>query len=365
MEVSLGARMCQSFCMRNADWEGNSSGLGAEPSSESVSRRCENRSGLDGLRTSVACFLSAFFLACSSLPPHPKFLPSDRGFSDEIAQAHLENLAGLGPRLPGSEADQAARGYIEREFRLVGARIGRLEFDGYRHLIAEIPGASEDSILLVAPYSTLGSDEWVDDSGAALLLELSRVLASDPTPYTVRIALAETRPTEGQGTSGTAVSAARGPIGSSLARQRVSLAGVSLANALDASGGLWGLRAVIAFEPRAGVATRMARDLRSHPVFRSVFWEAAAALGHGASFPSDAGWRSPAGLQGAFRARGLGQVLALVDETTARAELLAGPGERERPPLDPPAGLEPVGSVTLEALSRLMRRFERADAFSK
>jgi hypothetical protein len=29
------------------------------------------------------------------------------------------------------------------------------------------------------------------------------------------------------------------------------------------------------------------------------------------------------------------------------------------------AGLVPVGDVTLEALARLMRRFERADAFSQ
>jgi len=303
-------------------------------------------------------------LACSRVPPHPKISVTHAGFSEAIAQAHLENLAGLGPRLPGSEAEQAARGYFEREFRLAGAQVETLEVAGYRHLIADIRGASRDNVLLVAPNASLGSDEWVDDSGAVLLLELARVLAGDSSPYTVRMALADIRPTADPTTEET-VGEEMDPIESSLARQRVSEAGESLVSALEAAGQLAGLRAVIAFEPRAGVAPRMARDLRSHPVFRAVFWEAAAELGHGGSFPADAGWRSPLGLQGAFRARGLGQVLALVDETTARAELQAGLGELAPSSSDRVAGLEPVGSVTLEALSRLMRRFEQADAFSE
>ena len=155
------------------------------------------------------------------------------------------------------------------------------------------------------------------------------------------------------------------PNARALARLRVAEAGESLASGLEAIGELEGLRAVIAFEPRAGSASRMARDLRSHPVFRSVFWETAAELGHGAFFPPDAGWSSPQRFQGAFEARGLSQVLALVDETIARAELQAGLGARSGPQNARGVGLGPVGSVTLEALSRLMRRFERVDAFSE
>jgi len=285
-----------------------------------------------------------------------------------MVRAHLENLAGLGPRLPGSKADEAARGYLKREFRLAGAKTRILEAGEYHHLMAEIPGVSEDGILLVAPYSVLGSEEWLDDSGAVLLLELTRVLASSSPPYTVRIALAYTRPEPGEsaveGIPG-AVSEPSRAMRSARAREQVIEAGESLADALDADGRLDGLRAVIAFEPRAGGVPRMARDLRSHPVFRSVFWEAAAALGHGDVFPPDAGWRSPPGLQGAFQARGLGLVLALVDESTARAELQAGLAGAAVMGSAEAQGVEPIGSVTLEALSRLMRRFERVDAFSE
>jgi hypothetical protein len=288
-----------------------------------------------------------------------------------MVRAHLENLADLGPRLPGSEADRTARAYLRREFRQAGAETEILEAGEYHHLLAEIPGASQDGVLLVAPYSALGGDAWVDDSGAVLLLELTRVLASPPPPYTVLIALAYVRPravavvrTAGESPSG-AIGGRASPNGSALAREQVTLAGESLASALEADGQLDGLRAVIAFEPRAGGVPRMARDLRSHPVFRSVFWEAAAALGHGDSFPPDAGWRSPPGLQGAFQARGLGLVLALVDETTARAELQGSLGENGEVGAADAWGVEPLGSVTLEALSRLMGRFERVDAFAE
>jgi hypothetical protein len=59
-----------------------------------------------------------------------------------------------------------------------------------------------------------------------------------------------------------------------------------------------------------------------------------------------------------------------VDETTARVELQADPGrafasDSDSPDApDPSDALEPLGAVTLEALGRLMRRFERIDAFS-
>lgn len=345
---------------------------GGEPRAvrSSVSRSLKKRRMGNPLRVSVACFGSALALACSSLPPHPKIAPTAVGFSDGLVQTHLENLMDLGPRLPGSEADLAARRYLDREFRLAGARLEELEGGADRHFFATIPGSSEDTVLLVAAYSVLGSDAWVDDSGAVLLLELTRVLARDTPPYTVQLALAYTQPVADSGAfDGEVVRDVEDETSSlndgDLARRSVREAGDSLASALEASGRLERLRAVIAFEPRAGSAPRMARDLRSHPIFRAVFWEAAAELGYGDSFPSDGGWRSPSGLQEAFRARGLSQILALVDETTARAELQARREEFGVARGGFARGVEPIGSVTLEALARLMRRFERIDAFSE
>jgi hypothetical protein len=332
-------------------------------------RMLGKRSAGSGLRAAIAYFAIMFACACSPLPPHPEAPRVDSGFSNAMTNAHLRNLQDLGPRLPESQADEIARRYLAREFRLAGASTERLEIGEAVHLVAELSGDSPDGILLVAPYPVLGSDEWVDLSGAVLLLELARVMGDDRLPYTVRMALADTRPRPveevqepRQGPNAGAQEEQR--IDSDTARQLVVEAGESLASALDTEERLGSLRAVIAFEPRAGAISRMSRDLRSHPVFRSLFWETAATLGHSASFPPDAGWRSPPGLQVAFQDRGIDQVLALVDETTARAEIQYELGALDSAGDSRTSGLKPVGSVTLEALSRLMHRFERVDAFA-
>jgi hypothetical protein len=103
------------------------------------------------------------------------------------------------------------------------------------------------------------------------------------------------------------------------------------------------------------------RDLRSHPIFRDVFWQSAASLGFESAFPAEGLWSSPSGLHAAFSdpaMPSMGRVLALVEE---RADL----GE-DAPPGPEGVGaeaFEALGQVTLEGLTRLMRRFEKIDAF--
>ena len=320
-----------------------------------------NRPRSERLRWLIACLLLLVLTSCSRIPRHPRTPVIEGRFSDAVVQAHLENLARMGPRLPDSETDLDVRSYLAREFEMVGVPLAILEQGDSRHLLGEIPGASADRVLLVAPYAALGSNRWVDDSGTVLLLELARTLAREVPPYTVQIALADTRPRIASASS----DPSGGEIGPLEARQRVFEAGLGLSQALEHEGGLEGIRVVVTFEPRATPTPRMARDLRSHPVFRALFWEVAAELGHADAFPPDAGWRSPLGLQEAFGFRGLKQVLSLVDEMTARIELQAGPGPAVEASPGSPARLEPIGQVTLEALSRLMNRFERIDAFSR
>jgi hypothetical protein len=301
-------------------------------------------------------------LACTPIPPHPKTDSTDRSFSSGVARAHLASLDGLYPRLPGSRGDSIARAYLEREFRLAGAGVRELAEGDRHHLFAEIEGDSNDVLLLVAAYPVLESGVWIDDSGAVLLLELARVFGSGRPPYTLLFALAEVQPV--------AI-----PAGDSIdtdaiwqlmltyadARQSVSEAGHSLARGITAEGGTGRIRAVIAFETSSRAGLRIARDLRSHPGFRSVFWETASDLGFGASFPSDGDWASPESLQLGFRERSMDRVLALVDEAAASAD-----GAAARPGLDASSGsFDSVGIVTVEALSRLMRRLEKVDAFSR
>jgi hypothetical protein len=303
-------------------------------------------------------------IACSALPPSPRLGGLSNQFSGEAAQAHAVSLAALGPRLPGSRADELARRYLTREFRASGARV-RVAVDGeLRHLVAEIPGDSPDALLLVAAYPDLERDEWIGDSGAALLLELARVLSQQRPRYTLQFALAETRPAAGD-VQATQVGQKRSriwlPVDSRMkARSRIVAAGESLARALVAEADLERLRGVLVFDAPARPGLRIARDLRSHPVYRDVFWQSASALGFESTFPSDGGWASPLSLHLGLRGRSIDPVVALVDEAWARPELEAQPVLLAHSA----STFESLGLVTLEAVGRIMHRLARVDAFA-
>ena len=251
-----------------------------------------------GLRAVLAIGLSAFSVSCSAIPPPPpQISPPTNFFSDPVARAHLRALAGIGPRWPGDAADEMARQYLRREFESSGGKVRSLDAQGRNHILVEIPGRSEASLLLVSPLQALGSTDWVDDSGPALFLELVRVLAADVPAYTLRFALSATGPSPAA--------------------------------------------------PGDESKQRIPED------------------------PIEASWSSPLGLQSVFYESGLNQIVALIDATSARTELLseavstrlARSGGGAAPARVQTDGLSPIGRVTLEALGRLIKRFEKVDAF--
>ena len=122
-------------------------------------------------------------------------------FSSKRAWQHLEALVAIGPRVTGSQGVDRARSYIEGELRKLHLRVethtGYIPIppDGkmgllVKNLIAVVPGASEDLVVLAAPFDTrlsesdsfMGANEGA--SGAAVLLELARVLGENPLPHT-------------------------------------------------------------------------------------------------------------------------------------------------------------------------------------
>lgn len=287
-----------------------------------------------------------------------------------MAEAHLSALANLGPRWPGSEEQADARAYVARELAVFGAEVLPEMSSRRGHLVARIPGRSTDQVLVVLPLASLGSMSWIDDSGLALGMELARVFGARVNAYELVLVFAAVDAPRESGTSdqdskGEGFVEIESP---SEARQLVAAAGEALLEALEAIDGvdLLAARAVIVMEPQTHHTMRIARDLPSHPVFRDLFWETASALGHAATFPEDAAWASPIGLQGAFRSAGIGRLLAVVDESTILASRVARvPDQQAGKGSDASARLAPLGSVTLKALTRLMERFERIDAFSE
>ncbi len=312
----------------------------------------------------IALLLS---LACTSVPPHPQIDALESGFSGRLARAHWKSIDGFYPRYPGSREDSIVRSYLAREFRRVGAEVRVLADGDRRHLIAELQGASDDVVWLVAAYPSLRSADWVDDSGAAILLELARVFGRAQPPYSLGFALAETRPGE-LAASGDSL----GPDGNwaplstaAAALARLSEAGDSLARGIEAEGGADRVRAVIVFDTTARGRPTIARDLRSHPEFRRLFWLSAARLGFGSMFPTDIDWTSPDGLQLGFREHSMDRVLALVHphphphpQVEGRASSVILPVAEVSPGI-----FESIGLVSVDGLSELMRRFEKIDAF--
>ncbi len=356
---------------------------------ERKSQGCRYRGPRALSSRSLALLSGLLVLACTGLPRHPR--PSDfegvgKGFSGEIVEAHLAALWGLGERPPGSESDEIARAYLAREFRLSGAKVDRLDAGGGReNLIADLAGESRDVVLLVAAYPVSGLDSGVDETGAAVLLELARALGADEHPYGLRFALAETRPrssgVDSAAPPATKTSAGAGgrPASERLVsfdeegarRELLIEAGRRLARALEAEGQTERIRAVIVLDLSFHPNFVFTRDLRSHPGFREIFWSVAARLGLEEMFPPDADWTSPATLQLGFQERSMDRIVALVDVGPApglrgrprtRDRGLSGRGsDRERTIRE----LAFLGEVIVDGLGKLMERLEKVDAFSR
>ena len=114
------------------------------------------------------------------------------------ALRHVERLVAIGPRVDGTAGAARARAYIIAELKKLGVKVdvrafeadtphGRLSF---ANVIAILPGRRRDVILLGGHYDTkyfkafrfVGANDG--GSSAALLLELTRLLAATPREYT-------------------------------------------------------------------------------------------------------------------------------------------------------------------------------------
>jgi hypothetical protein len=282
----------------------------------------------------------------------PDVFSGDRAWTDLVA------LEALGPRWAGTEAADRARA-------LIGERLGEagIEFETVetpqgelgptlRHGVATLPGASPDLILLVASFDSgryadvqfLGTNDGA--SGAALLLELGRVLKTRALPYTVRLVFLEG---EGATLDGERFSGSR-----------------AYAAALEASEELDRVRLLVAFNQVCDADLQIARDLQSHRMHREEFFRAARILGYEHAFPS-LGFESVAASHTAFASRGVRPVVALVDTRFGGTEVpgfyaATADDNREHCAAE---SLETVGLVSLEALATIGRRLAKIDRFTR
>lgn len=312
-------------------------------------------------------------IACESTPvpaerevptePAPASVPLPLGvFSARRAFADVEALAQRASDA-GQDPAGALRSYVALQLEATGLALEsvdlpRLRADGegggaapgtWTHLVATAAGASPDLFLLVARLDRAGpgrssSEQLQEDaSGAALLLELARVLSTRSLPYTARFVwlAGEDAPGDGPDTGG-----AGHPGGSE-----------ALVAEMAARGDLARIRLLVAFDRVCRDDLRIARDLGSHRVYREEFFDAATRIGRDGVFLRTQDYESVVASHLAFRDAGVRSVVALV-----------AAGSNAIPPHEHPCAaqsLEAVGVVALDALDAIGRRLAKIDRFSR
>lgn len=276
-------------------------------------------------------------------PSEPSQHPLD-ALSPSRALADLAALTQRSADASGGE-DAAPRAYLFEQLQQTDLSVQTLSTPepsgepgqaprSWTHLVATAPGASSDLFVLVAPLALRGARDGdavgEGESGAALLLELARVLSNRSLPYTTRFVWLAGRDETGA---------------------------QALAAQMTAQGDLPRIRLLVAFERVCRADLRIARDLGSQRVQREEFFDAAARTGRDRFFPRNQDYESVEAIHLAFRSAGVRSIVALVSAASSPGAK-AGEGCSAQ-------SLDAVGAVTLDALDAIGRRLAKIDRFSR
>ena len=268
------------------------------------------------------------------------------GLSPEPLEFHLDAV----PKDLGEEADKVPDGThpgVQPAAKAAGAEAKPSV--ALTSVLARIPGASSDTLLLATPFDSApvagvpGANEGA--SGAAVLLELARVLTSEPQPYTVVLAFLD---------------------GELLRDDMPWLGSRALVRHLAKSGALAQVRVLVYLHQVGDRDLRISRDLRSNRVFREKIFRAAARQGYGNVFDPDQLFDDVPGGQRVFEEAGFRRFVALVDPRYGGPDV---PGPLWRTPQDDaahcaPDSLEAVGRSVHGGLKDIAALLEKVDRFA-
>jgi hypothetical protein len=320
----------------------------------------------------ILCALAALVgLACAkpaAPPAEPE--PDPSRFSGERAWEHLEKLVEIGPRVSGTRGAEEARSYIRAQLEALDLEVESLSFalerdraDGgvekisYETLVTIMPGDFDDVVVLAAPYDSSHFESFTHvganngASGAALLLEMARVLSVDPIPYTVWLAFLDGEAAPAEDTS----------------LDQALLGSQALVGVIQELEALSRTRLMVYFNQVADRDLVIARDLRSDRVVRKSFQRAARELGYRSTFPPDRPFTSPPGGHAAFRSVGFRRVMLVVDDRFGGDEAPGVYWQTEDDTLEhcDPASLGMVGAVTNAGLRDVVALLQKVDRFSR
>ncbi len=140
--------------------------------------------------------------ATTSTPAASDALPANQtgGFDGARAFAHVEKMVAFGPRPSGSAAIRQTQEYIRSQLNSFGCSVEENSFESSTpagripmvNIVAKIPGASANVVLLLTHYDTRRQEHFVgaNDAGSStgLMLEMARLLCRRKSAASIWIA---------------------------------------------------------------------------------------------------------------------------------------------------------------------------------
>ncbi len=217
-------------------------------------------------------------LPAASAPP----ADSTGGFDGQRAYQHVADLVAIGPRSAGTEAIRRTQQYIFDKLQSFGCLIEQQDFRAstpigtveMQNIIAKVPGASQDVVLLATHYDTKRLPNFVgaDDGGSStgVMLEMARLICQRRNAMTVWIAFFDGEEAFGDW------SATDSTYGSREVAARLAL-----------SGEIGWIKAMLLADIVGGRNLRIKRELNSTPWLSDLVWSTARRLGYESIFVSE------------------------------------------------------------------------------
>ncbi len=208
-------------------------------------------------------------------------LPAEQtgGFDGARAFAHVEKMVAFGPRPSGSPAIRQTQEYIRGQLKSFGCSVEEDSFEAstpaghlpMTNIVAKIPGASANVVLLLTHYDTKRMEKFVgaNDAGSStgLMLELARLLCGRKSDASVWIAFLDGEEAIGEW------SATDSTYGS-----RQMAAKLALANDLRR------VKAVVLADMVGDRDLNLCRESNSTPWLTEIVWSTAKRLGYEKNF---------------------------------------------------------------------------------
>ena len=207
-------------------------------------------------------------------------------FDGGRAYEHLRQLVNFGPRPAGSPAIERTRTYITDQLKALGITVTPQAFDAQTpigrihmvNLIATIPGARKDRIVLAGHYDTKLFREFrfvgANDGGssAAMLLEMARVLKARRNALTVELLFLDGEEATLRDWGGT----------------DHTYGSQYYVDSGRKTGALTGLKALVLVDMVGDRSLRIMRETASTKWLTDTIWAAAKRLGYGTTFVDEA-----------------------------------------------------------------------------